>query len=169
LPIINTDAGLILHFQRRNKEAIEQFRKALELDPNFSKARRFLAYAYVDTGMLEEAEAEMEKLRQIDDSPGKRDWLQARGVLYALSGRRDEARKAFEEVKRLSQRSYMDPGNLMWMHILLGEKDQALAWMEKVYAERSTALTAIKVNRGFDPLRSDPRFQDILRRMRLTE
>ena len=57
----------------------------------------------------------------------------------------------------------------MWMYVNAGEKDQALAWMEKAFAGRSTALTSIKVNPGFDPLRSDPRFQDLLRRMNLAQ
>jgi DNA-binding winged helix-turn-helix (wHTH) protein/TolB-like protein/Tfp pilus assembly protein PilF len=167
--IINTDAGLILDFSRRSEEAIKQYRKTLEMDPNFGKARRYLAIIYTRKGMFEEAKAELEKFRQIDDSPGKRDWLMGMGDLYAYSGRREEARKAYEEVKRLAERGYVDPGAMMWMHFHLGKKDQTFAWMEKAYAERSTQLIAIKVNPGCDTLRSDPRFQDMLRRMRLAE
>jgi len=124
---------------------------------------------YWSKGMFEEAKAEMEKFQPLDDSPGKRDWLLGIGSLYAVTGQRDEARKVFEEVKRLAGGGYIDPGAMMWMHFHLGEKDRTFAWMEKAYAERSTQLLAIKVNPGCDALRSDPRFQDILRRMRLTE
>src|SRR5262249_30482793 len=164
-----TDAGLILSFSRRYDEAIKQYRKTLVMDPNFGKARRFLAGVYLWKGMFEEAKAELEKFQPLDDSPGKRDWLSMIETLYALSGRRDEARKVFEEVKRLAAGGYVDPGTMMWMHFHLGEKDQAFAWMEKAYAQRSTQLTSIKVNPGCDALRSDPRFQNMLRRMRLAE
>jgi DNA-binding winged helix-turn-helix (wHTH) protein/TolB-like protein/Tfp pilus assembly protein PilF len=167
--IINTDAGLVLDYARRNDQAIEQYRKALELDPNFRKARRCLAWSYMTKGRFEAAQAEVEKFRQLDDSPGKADSLMLMGDLHTFSERKAEARKVYDEVKRLAAQSYVDPGLLMWIHIRLGEKDQAFAWMERAFAERSTSLTAIKVNRGFDSLRSDPRFHDLLRRMRLTE
>lgn len=163
--IINCDAGLILQFWRRWDDAIEQYRKTLEMDPSFRKARRFLAGVYTHEKEFEAAKAELEKLRQIDDSPGKWDWLMATGDLYVYSGRRAEAQRAYAEMKRLAARGYLDPGILMWMHIHLGEKDQAFEWMEKAYAARSTTLTSIRVNPGYDPLRSDPRFKAIRRRM----
>ncbi len=167
--IINTDAGLILQFSRRYDEAIRQYRKALELDPGFRKAHRMLAAVYLNKGMYNEMQAELEKYKQLDDSPGKADWLELTGDLYAQSGRREEAKKMYAAVKRLATQGVVASGKLMWMHIHLGEKEQAFAWLEKVYAERSTDLTSIKVNPGFDPLRPDPRFQDILQRMHLAD
>jgi hypothetical protein len=91
------------------------------------------------------------------------------GDVYAQSGQKAAAQKIYAEVQRLAAQVYVDPGKLMWMHIHLGEREQAFAWMEQAYAARSTALSTIKVNPGFDPLRADPRFQSVLRRMRLAE
>ncbi len=165
-PIINTDAGLVLEYWRRWDDAIEQYRRALELDPGFHKARRFLCAGYARKGMFEKAQAELVKFREIDDSPGKRESLLLAGDVHIFEDRKAEARKAYAEA--LAARGYMDPGTLMWMHILLGEKDQAFEWMEKAFAARSTFLTSLKINPGFDPLRSDPRFESFLTRMNLS-
>lgn len=89
--------------------------------------------------------------------------------LYTISGPKAEARGARAELRRLVARGYVDPGIPMRVYVNVGEKDRAFEWMEKAFAERSTALTSIKVNPGFDPLRSDPRFQDLLRRMNLPQ
>lgn len=158
---------MILHYSRRYYEAIAQYHKALELDPNFKKAHRLLANIYMQEGRFAEAQAEVEKFQPLDDSPGKFEWLMMTGDLYASSGRKAEAQKAYEEVKRLAAQGYVDPGNLMWVHIHLGEKEQAFAWVEKAVAARSTHLTALRVNPDFDPLRSDPRFAVLLRRVGL--
>lgn len=90
-------------------------------------------------------------------------------LLYTMSGRKEEARKIDVEVKRLAEQGYVDAGLLMWIHLHLGETGQVFVRLEKAFAERSTALTLIKVNRRFDPLRADPRFQDLVRRLKFPQ
>ena len=164
--VIHTDAGLMLAMTRRESEGIPHYRKALELDPNFKKARQCLAWAYMNEGHFAEAQAEVEKFRQLDDSPQHVDLLLLTAQLYTKSGRKAEAMRMYQEVKRLAASGYVDAGLLMWVHLHLGEMDQVFPWLEKAFAQRSTVLTSIKVNRSFDPLRSDPRFQNLLRRMK---
>jgi TolB-like protein/DNA-binding winged helix-turn-helix (wHTH) protein/Flp pilus assembly protein TadD len=162
--VINTDLGWILYLSRRYDEAIEQYRKALELDPQFSLAHFDLALAYSQKGMHEEAAAEM--LRASDRGS---DYLGGLGYVYARAGRRDEALKALEQLKQLSKRVYAPPYHFAWIYTGLGEKDRALAMLEKVYEEHTQHVVDLKVHPMFDDLRPDPRYQDLLRRIALPD
>ena len=82
-----------------------------------------------------------------------------------MSGKRGEALRILDELMELLQRRYVSPSSFAIVYIGLGDKDQAFAWLEKAYEDRSTFLTEFKVEPMFDSLRSDPRFQDLLRRM----
>jgi hypothetical protein len=84
-----------------------------------------------------------------------------------MSGRRDEARKVLDPLNQLSKEKYVEAGSEVKIYAALGEKDKAFEWLGKAYEQRSWFLTYIKVEPTFDPLRSDPRFQDMLRRMNL--
>ena len=91
------------------------------------------------------------------------------GHAYAMAGKRGEALKMLEELKQLSNRRYVPPSGMATVYVGLGEKDQAFEWLEKAYEERDRWLVFLKVDASLDPLRSDPRFQDLLRRMNLPE
>ncbi|MEE8200993.1 MAG: hypothetical protein V3R29_07465 [Candidatus Acidoferrales bacterium] len=91
----------------------------------------------------------------------------ALGHTYAVAGKRSEARKILEELKEGSKRENVSPYYIAGMHAGLGEKEQALEWLEKAYEEREVA--GAKVDPWFDPLRSDPRFHSLLRRMNFPE
>ena len=93
--------------------------------------------------------------------------LSALGGAYALSGRRVEAQKTLEELKTLAKQRYVPPYYIATIYQDLGEKDQAFEWLEKAYADRSWDLTFLRVNPSLDSLRSDPRFADLLRRLKL--
>ena len=99
------------------------------------------------------------------------DWhvfaVAALGHTYAVAGKRSEARKILEELKEGSKRENVSPYYIAGMHAGLGEKEQAFEWLEKAYEEREIGL--VKVDPRLDPLRSDPRFQDFLRRMNFPE
>ncbi len=88
-------------------------------------------------------------------------------MVYALAGRRAEAQNLLDELTKLAEHRYVTPVALANIHIGLGNKDQAFAWFEKAYHERSYYMTWIKVMAIVDPLRSDPRFTDLLRRVGL--
>jgi len=102
-------------------------------------------------------------------SPGNAGVLSGLGYAYAVAGRKAEADKVGDELNELSKQKYVSADEMAWVYTGLGEKNKAFDWLEKAYEERSisTSSTAIKVNPIFDPLRSDPRWIDLLRRMNL--
>jgi serine/threonine protein kinase/Tfp pilus assembly protein PilF len=148
---------------RQYDNAIEQYRKTLELDPNFTGGHQLLGEAYLQKSMYKEGIAEIEK--ELVISPNSPAALAQLGYGYALEGKRAEAQKVLDQLNERSKQRYVSPANRAFIYAGLGDKDRAFEWLEKGYAERSVG--AIKVNPAYDPLRSDPRFADLLRRMNL--
>ncbi len=91
------------------------------------------------------------------------------GYTYAVSGRPAEARKILDRLTALSQESYVSPFNMATIHVGLGEMDEAFAWLDEAYEERSRSLAWLNVAKEYDGLRSDPRFKSLLRRIGLPE
>jgi tetratricopeptide (TPR) repeat protein len=148
----------------RYDQAIEQERKTLDLDPNFILAHDTIGDAYVQKSMFTEGIAEFKKsLAVIPDDPVT---LSLLGRSYALQGRRADAEKVLDQIDELSKREYVSPFIRAVIYGALGEKDKAFEWLDKSLDEHF--VTHIKTNPDFDPLRSDPRFADLLRRMNLT-
>jgi TolB-like protein/DNA-binding winged helix-turn-helix (wHTH) protein/Tfp pilus assembly protein PilF len=152
-----------LGMARRYDEAIERERKTLELDPGFPPAHVVLASAYGAKGMYREALAEAEKLSGL--SPGSPAALLSLASIHARSGDRSQALRELEDLKALSKQRYVPSDYIAMVYVRLGDKDQAFAWFEKAYEERTGFLPWLKVNAALDPLRSDPRFTDLLRRI----
>jgi TolB-like protein/Tfp pilus assembly protein PilF len=146
-------------------QEMEQCRKTLEMDPNFAQAHMCLADSYVRKGMHKEAIAEFEKA--IELSAGSLVYVSALGSTYARAGRRDDAIKILNELKARSKQGFVAPDNFASIYAGLGDKDQAFAWLEKAYEERTDAIIGVSAEPWFDPLRSDPRFQELLRRVGL--
>jgi tetratricopeptide (TPR) repeat protein len=139
----------------------------LELDPRYRVARLGLARVYIDKGRREEARAE---LREVEAQAG--DHLPTRitiGHMAVYLGRPEEARRLLEELLRLSKTKtrYVSPVDVAVLYSQLGDRDRAFEWLERAYAERTPMLTRIGVFRAFQPLRGDPRYRDLLRRMNL--
>ena len=86
---------------------------------------------------------------------------------YGVAGRRDEAIKVLHELEQLSKQTYVSSLWIVWIYIGLGETDQAFQWLDKAYEERASILVCTPTFPWFDPLRDDPRFHDLLRRMNL--
>jgi TolB-like protein/DNA-binding winged helix-turn-helix (wHTH) protein/Tfp pilus assembly protein PilF len=163
--IIAADHGAILYFSRQYDRAIEEFRVVLEMEPNFPRAH-VLVFAYAQKGLFAEALQDIEKWRRVDDAPFT--WA-AQAYVYGLSGQREKARRALKSFEELNRHQQMDPAAVAWAYAALGKKDQALALLEKAYSRHSNALTTLKVEHGYDLLRNDPRFQDLMRRVGLTQ
>jgi eukaryotic-like serine/threonine-protein kinase len=161
---ISTLRGFILVNSRRYSEAIEQFRRVIAMDQNNYQAHWFLGFTYAASGQLPEAIASSEKAVAISRTPGALGFL---GMDYALAGRKAEAVKILNELLELKSHRYVTPPALTNIYIGLGDKDQAFFWLEKAYQEKSYYLTWLKVVPVVDPLRSDPRLDDLLRRMGL--
>ena len=155
------------HSARRYDQAIEQYQKTLELDPNYFLARNFLGKAYADKGMYEDAIVELKKAILISGVD-----LRAKAYLaytYALAGERGQALKILNELNDLSKHRYVSSNLRAVIHTGLGDNGQAFEWLESAYQERDVQLLPIKVDPVWDPLRSDPRFQDLLKKMGLED
>jgi tetratricopeptide (TPR) repeat protein len=117
-------------------------------------------------GSIQEGIAEYQKARALDDDP----WVLALlGHAYAISGKRDEALKTLDQLKETSRQRYVREYSFAVVYAELGEKDQALQWLEKGYQDRADDLTLLKVDPLLDKLRSDPRLADLVKRVGLPQ
>jgi TolB-like protein/Flp pilus assembly protein TadD/predicted Ser/Thr protein kinase len=159
--IINTNVGSILTMVRRYDQAIEQQKKTLELDPSFPSAYWPLGLAYEEKGMSNEAIVEFKKAIALDRrSPV---YLAALGHAYAAAGRRGGAQKVLARLIKLSQQSYVPYYEMAVVYADLGDKQQALASLHMACEGQSGRLYFLKLDPRFDPLRLDPKFEDLLR------
>jgi serine/threonine-protein kinase len=134
----------------------------LDIDPNNARALIFLAEAHVQKGAFESAIKEMERVVAISQDKGA---LGLVGYVYAAAGRKQEARKVLAQMKNLSENMYVSPFEHAIVYAGLGEKEEALRWLEKGLEERDHDMAFLNRWSMFDRLRSDPRFQDLVRRM----
>jgi serine/threonine protein kinase/TolB-like protein/tetratricopeptide (TPR) repeat protein len=157
----------VYYFQGDFDRAIEQYRKAVDLDPNSGFAHWALANALTQRGMYAQAIEEYKKSIPLSgDSPDEPAML---ACAYAMSGNKKEARKILAELNERSRRQYIAPTSIAFVHIALGEKDEAFAILDRALVEHDTLLTLLNVEPFFGPLRGDPRFQNLLRRVGLPE
>jgi tetratricopeptide (TPR) repeat protein len=161
--IINTDAGQILLFARRYKEAEEKLTETVRLDPRFGLARIWLGCVYVEQKRYEEAMTEFKIYHEIVGEPSG--WGDM-GYVYAVTGKRKEAEEMLSLVEKKVDET-MDRTLQLWIYIGLGRIDDAFACLEIDYRSHATDMTSLKVNPKYDSLRSDPRFADLMRRVRL--
>jgi len=161
--MFNNSVGEVLNRARRYDEAIAETKRVLEMEPNFRQAHQQLGRAYVQKRMYEEAIAHFHKA----GSGANSEATGRLGHAYAVSGRGDQALKTLQELEALSRRSYVSPYDVALIHAGLGNQAQALDWLEKAAAERARAILSLKIEPIFDGLRSEPRFQQLLRRVGL--
>ena len=164
---INTALGWVFYFARQFQQAIEQYRKTLELDPNFVMAYWQLGLAYEQKAMYKEALEEFQN--GVVSSGGGPIYLALLGHGYGVAGKRGKALKILNELKQRAEGKYVAPYDIAIIHIGLGEREQGFEWLEKAYEDRIGRLVFLNVEPIFDSLRSDPRFQDLLRRMNFPE
>ncbi len=162
---VNTMMGIVLSLGRRYDEAIPRLRRVLKVDPNFVRARFGLGLALIQKRQYDEAIAELQK--GVALSGGGAAQLAALGYAYAVANRRAEALAIVETLEQRSRERYVPPAMVAGVLSSLGERDQALAWLEKALEERDPWITSLKVEPMYDALRSDPRFVDLLRRVGL--
>lgn len=164
---INTSLGTALFYARRYDQAIEQYKKALELDPNFAAAHSELGLAYEQKGMFEEAIAEMQKAVAL--SAGNSRIQGALGHSYAAAGRKREAEEILGQLKQTSKIRYVPAYDVALIYAGLQRKERVFEWLEKAFEERSAWLPWIVRDPRFDPIRTDPRYHDLVRRMGLPQ
>ena len=151
-----------LAMSRRYDQAIQQHKRTAELDPNFYYSESSLGVAYREKGMFAEAVAEYQRLqRALGGQP-----LLGLAITYARMGKTADARNILDELLKRSERQYVSPDEIALVYASLGEKDQAFAWLDRAYEARSAFLiTRILGCANYDPLRSDPRFDALLRKI----
>ena len=149
----------------RNQEAMEAVKKSLELDPNFNQALCWLGFLYSEKGMFAEAIAVHQKLAAV--SPP---WRWALVRTYAQAGRKDEAMKLLTEYLGQRKATGRWAGWFLGeIYAALGDKDEAFRWLGAAVNERMTFIPWMRQNPAFSPLRTDSRFQDLVRRMKLPD
>lgn len=159
--VITSVSGMFLFHARRYDEAITVFSKTLEMDPTYGHARGYLAAVFEQKGMFQQAIEAFKKNAEANREMN----LQPLGHAYAVAGKRSEALAILDELKEMSKQRYVPAYFMAVVYTGLNDKTQAIEWLKKGYEERSGALNFINVDPRFDVLRSDPRFQDLLRRM----
>jgi TolB-like protein/Flp pilus assembly protein TadD len=166
--IIATDHGAILYFARQYDRAIDQFNAVLAMEPSFSRAQFLLRWAYVANGMFAEALAPAEAgiWHHSDGTP----LWEVLAYIHARSGRQAQARSEMAKWEQLSRKHPRPLTDVVLMaYVAMDEKDKALALLAEAYQNHSISLTTLKVEPAFDPLRGEPRFQDLLRRIGLAK
>ncbi len=164
-------SGRLRFFTRQYDTAIEQYRKTLELDPNFPRLHEYLGYAYEKKGMQKEAIAEWVNASTLTGENEEASILQQ---TYAVSGFDAAVRKSAEKKleglnAKIAGGEYVPAAEFAQVCIRSGEKEQAFAWLAKAVQERNRLAWELKINPLFDPLRSDPRFEELIRKIGFSE
>jgi TolB-like protein/tetratricopeptide (TPR) repeat protein len=165
-PIIGTNLGDTLVFARRYDEAIAQYKRTLVSNPNFAYTHRALGWAYGSKGVYPEAIAETRSSIELNNASSAKGYL---GLWLAKSGKRDEAMKLLGELKQASTQGYVQSYDFALIYIGLGDKAEALNYLEKHMLSRAETANTYAVAPELDDLRSEPRFKEMLKRMKLPE
>jgi adenylate cyclase len=164
---LSSDLGISYYYAGQFDQAIPRLAKALELSPKFLQAQIFLGWCYQFTGKPEAALAQFEAgAKMAPDSA----WVKAAlGYAFGRAGRRADALKLLAELEEMAQRRYVPCIWQAFVHVGLGENDRALDWLEKSYAAHDTQLISLKLSPVLAPLRNEPRYQALLKKMRLDQ
>jgi eukaryotic-like serine/threonine-protein kinase len=163
--IINTTMGWQFYLAGRNENAVEQLRKVLDIDPKFSPARRILEEVYAHMGKYKEAVAEREKALSLSGGPELAASIEED---FTKSGYKGVLQSWLEGLTELSKHSYVSSYSIAESYMRMGQKEKAFEWLEKAYEEHDSGLVSLAVEPMFENIRPDPRFKEILRRMKLS-
>jgi TolB-like protein/DNA-binding winged helix-turn-helix (wHTH) protein/Flp pilus assembly protein TadD len=163
--VINADLAELLALAHSYDESIQQSRKTIEMDPNFALTHNHLGQAYLQKHMYDEAIAELQKAVQL--SGGGPTCMANLARADAASGKRSEAEKLLRDLKQRSTPGHSHGSDIAAIYASLGDSNQAMNWLEKSFEERFNP--GVLLRPGLDPLRSDPRFQDLVRRVGLPQ
>src|SRR5271165_250700 len=156
-----------LYLSRQFDLAIQQCHKTLEMDPHYAVAYAVLGQAYASQGCNREALPDLQKCLEV--SRGGAPALALLGYVHARLGERDQALRMLDQLEALSKRSFVTAFFIALVYAGLEDKDQAFLWLEKACEEQFNRLAYLKVEALWDPLRSDPRFAELLRRVRIPQ
>jgi eukaryotic-like serine/threonine-protein kinase len=160
---INTSAGWISYFARNNDRAIEQCKKALDIEPDAANPHDCLGSAYLEKQMYADAIRECRIAMTLSEQDPDR--ALCLGRAYVAAGENGKTREMLQDLQAAARQTHVPPYFLGVLNAALGEKDQAFAWLEESYRERDPYLKWIKVSPAVDSLRSDPRLKDLQQRL----
>jgi TolB-like protein/DNA-binding winged helix-turn-helix (wHTH) protein/tetratricopeptide (TPR) repeat protein len=165
--IIATDRAAIFYYARQYDRAIEEFRAVQDMNPRFPRVH-LVINAYVERGRFDEAMMDLENWTRDSGDSGDAGWIIAtQAYVYGRSGRADKAQEALGRLEKIATKQQVNTSALIFAHLGVGDKDATMGWLEKAYGQHSNAMTTLKVDPAYDPLRSDARFQDLLQRVGL--
>jgi tetratricopeptide (TPR) repeat protein len=162
---VSSAQAKVFYNSRKYDRALEGYRQILELDPDSARGRRDIGRVLLQQRQYAEAIA---ALVQVVARKSEPDSISDLARAYAVAGRRDEARRTLAQLLQIAKRRYVPPVYIARVYAGLGENAKALALLNQAFQVRSDQLTELRVEPAFDPLRSDPRFVDLLRRVGLT-
>jgi TolB-like protein/DNA-binding winged helix-turn-helix (wHTH) protein len=165
--VVHADSGFyVFYMGRQYDQAIEEEHRALELEPNCYTCRAYLALALAQKGQFAEALMEARRVRLPEATPI--DVATAASVI-AAAGERAEAERLLSDLRQVEKKRFVCPYEIATTNLALGARDEAFRWLEKGYEARSICMIWLRVDPRLDPLRSDPRFQDLVRRVGLPQ
>jgi TolB-like protein/DNA-binding winged helix-turn-helix (wHTH) protein len=163
--MIGTWVGLRYYLARRYDGAIEQGRNTVDLDPSFAAAHLILGESYVQQGKHQEGLDELQKAADLSgDSPL---YMAQVGVSLGLAGKKKEALRVIDKLQDISGKRYVSPYGVAQIYATLNDKEQTYKWLETAYRDRAVWMSYLAVDPVFDSIRSEERFQDLLRRVGL--
>ena len=151
-----------LHYAGRDAEAVDRLNKSFEIDPNFWIARLMLARIHIGQGRFADALGDLNTAKA---SINNSEVTSLTGYALAKSGRREEALKVLSDLKSRTDQSYSPSYNIAMIYNGLGDREAALTWLEDAVERRDVRLLLLKVEHKWDPLRSEPRFATIMKRL----
>lgn len=162
-PIMSVHLGWLYYFLRDYEQALDQLNKTIDLDPNYGLAYWYIGLVKEQQSAFTEALAAMKRGDELlkDNLVVKADLAHT----LAVSGRKTDAAEALQSLLAASRTRYVNPFEIGLVHIGLGLSDEAFQWLNRAYEERSDLMVYLRVDPRLDPIRSDPRFQEIVRRM----
>jgi TolB-like protein/Flp pilus assembly protein TadD/predicted Ser/Thr protein kinase len=166
-PIINAIAGQTFYFARQYDQAIQQLRKTIDMEPNLAYAHYRLGQAYEENGMLPQAIEQFD--RAVNLSGGDPRYKAGLGRAYGQAGETRKALGIANQLTILSKRRYVPAFEIAVVYAGVGNKDETFDWLQRACAERDYWVHNLNVDPGFDNIRSDPRYADLLRRVGLPQ
>ena len=161
---ITANHGMIFYYSRQYDRAATELNAVLDMDPDFPRAHSRLSEIYVEEGKVAQAKADVERCRPLF---GMARYWEALAYISGRSGDAAGATHALAELEQLNRHQPVGPDTMAWAYAGVRDKDHTLLWLNRAYAARSNSMTALKVEPGYDFLRNDPRFQDLIRRVGL--
>ena len=165
--IINRTLGDFYYHMREYNKAEQQLKKTLEMNSAFNLTHAYLGLVYLQQSLCKKALEELQEEINLDHGPN--DILAWQGYVYSVCGYKDEGYQILNDLLESSENRYIPPSYFTWIYFALGEYEQGFEWLNKAYIERDPWLTEIKISHFYDGIRSEPRYIELLEKMKLNK